>query len=128
MSTLEFGLDTFLPVTVDDAGEPRHDPPATSWGLGGDLRTWSRGDLAWLQRGAELAALGADPSDRALRELLALQSSDWAFLIDRATAGEYPRERAEAHYQSCISALAGESSDELRNLAPVLANWAFVQP
>ena len=31
---------------------------------------------------------------RALRELLALQSSDWAFLAARGTAGDYPRERA----------------------------------
>jgi 1,4-alpha-glucan branching enzyme len=117
-----------VPVAVDRAYETRHDPPVTSWGRAGDLRTWSSGDLAWTQRSAELAALGADPSDRALRELLALQSSDWAFLIDRATAGEYPQERAEAHYESFISALAGGSSDELRNLAPELANWAFVQP
>ena len=53
------------------------------------------GELAWTQRSAELAALGADPSPRALRELLALQSSDWAFLIANATAGDYPRERAD---------------------------------
>jgi 1,4-alpha-glucan branching enzyme len=121
-------LADVVPVAVGEVLEPRRDPPITSWGLGRDLRTWSRGELAWTQRSAELAALGADPSGRALRELLALQSSDWAFLIDRETAGGYPRERAEAHYQSFISALAGESSDELRNLAPVLANWAFVQP
>jgi 1,4-alpha-glucan branching enzyme len=120
-------LADVVPLAIDDAREPRHDPPVTSWGRGRDLRTWS-GELAWTQRGAELAALGAGPSDRALRELLALQSSDWAFLIDRGSAGEYPRERAEAHYQSFISALAGESSDVLRNLAPELANWAFVQP
>jgi 1,4-alpha-glucan branching enzyme len=121
-------LGEVVPVAVADAQPAPPDPPATSWGLERDLRTWSRGRLAWTQRSAELAALGADPSDRALRELLALQSSDWAFLIDRATAGEYPRERAEAHYQSFISALAGGSSDVLRNLAPELANWAFVQP
>jgi 1,4-alpha-glucan branching enzyme len=121
-------LADVVPVAIDHAHEPRHDPPMTSWGRGRDLRTWSAGELAWTQRGAELAALGTTPSDRALRELLALQSSDWAFLIDSGTAGDYPRERAEAHHQSFISALAGESSDELRNLAPELANWAFVQP
>jgi 1,4-alpha-glucan branching enzyme len=118
--------DVVGPAT-DHADEPRRDAPVTSWGRGRDLRTWS-GELAWTQRRAELTALGADPSDRALRELLALQSSDWAFLIDHATAGDYPRQRAEAHYQSFISALAGEGSDDLRNLAPELANWAFVQP
>jgi 1,4-alpha-glucan branching enzyme len=116
------------PVAIDHAYEAPSEIAPTSWGLGRDLRTWSRGGLAWTQRSAELAALGADASPRALRELLALQSSDWAFLIDRGTAGDYPRERAEAHYQAFVSALAGESSDELRNLAPELANWAFVQP
>jgi 1,4-alpha-glucan branching enzyme len=121
-------LADVVPIAIERAHEPRHDPPLTSWGRGRDLRTWSAGELAWTQRGAELAALGTAPSDRALRELLALQSSDWAFLIDSRTAGDYPRERAEGHYRSFISALAGESSDDLRNLAPELANWAFVQP
>jgi 1,4-alpha-glucan branching enzyme len=121
-------LADVVPVTIDHAYETRPDPPVTSWGRGGDLRTWSAGQLAWTQRAAELAALGAAPSDRALRELLALQSSDWAFLIDSGTAGDYPRERAEAHHRRFISALAGETSDGTRNLAPELANWAFVQP
>jgi 1,4-alpha-glucan branching enzyme len=102
--------------------------PPTSWGEARDLRTWSATDLAWRQRSAELAALGARPSERALRELLALQSSDWAFLVTRGTAGEYPRERAEAHLAAFTAALHGRSSDELRNLAPYLASWAFVQP
>jgi 1,4-alpha-glucan branching enzyme len=116
-----------VPLDLDGAEPAPHAHP-TSWGLARDLRTWSAGDLVWTQRSAELAALGADPSPRALRELLALQSSDWAFLIDRATAGDYPRERAAGHYRGFNSALAGRSSDELRNLAPQLANWAFVQP
>jgi 1,4-alpha-glucan branching enzyme len=104
-------------------GAPAPDAPPTSWGAGRDLRTWSR-DVAWAQRAAELAALGADPSERALRELLALQSSDWAFLIAAGTAGEYPRERIEGH----LAAFASETTPELRNLAPHLARWAFVQP
>jgi 1,4-alpha-glucan branching enzyme len=121
-------LADVTPVVIDHAYDGPDGAPPTSWGLGRDLRTWSRGELAWTQRSAELAALGAGASPRALRELLALQSSDWAFLIDRNTAGDYPRERAEAHYQAFVSALDGESSDELRNLAPELADWAFVQP
>ena len=64
-----------------EAELPAPDAPPTSWGKGRDLRTWSRGEPAWLQRRAELTA---PASDRALRELLALQSSDWAFLIDAA--------------------------------------------
>ena len=87
------------------------DPPVTSWGDGRDLRTWSGpavGGLAWTQRGAELRAFSgrARPSDRALRELLALQASDWAFLISAGTAGDYPRERAEGHRAGFEAALA----------------------
>ena len=72
--------------------------PVTSWGAPRDLATWSgpaAGGLAWRQRAAELRALAAarDVPDRALRELLALQSSDWAFLATFATAGAYPRGR-----------------------------------
>ena len=57
-----------------------------------DVERPARGGLAWRQRAAELRAVAApDVPERALRELLALQSSDWAFLIAHATAGEYPR-------------------------------------
>jgi 1,4-alpha-glucan branching enzyme len=124
-------------VALDDAlreaGETRPAPLAspTSWGEGRDLRTWSApaaGGLAWAQRSAELAALGARPSARALRELLALQSSDWAFLISRGTAADYPRERAEGHRAAFAAALAGAADPALRGLAPQLADWAFVQP
>ena len=75
-----------------------------------------------------MQALGAAPSERALRELLALQSSDWAFLITHGTAGDYPRERAAGHLEAFSVALNGQTADELRNLAPQLASWAFVQP
>jgi 1,4-alpha-glucan branching enzyme len=102
------------------------DPPVTSWGEGRDLRTWSgpaAGGLAWTQRGAELRAFSgrARPSDRALRELLALQSSDWAFLISAGTAGDYPRERAEGHRAGFEAALADPGIERnLRHLAPLL--------
>jgi 1,4-alpha-glucan branching enzyme len=108
-----------------EAELPAPEAPPTSWGKSRDLRTWSLGELAWLQRRAELTAGRAGiPSLRALRELLALQSSDWAFLIDAGTAGEYPRERFDGH----LRAFEQESAPELRNLAPYLARWAFVQP
>jgi 1,4-alpha-glucan branching enzyme len=123
-------------TTLDEALE-RHEPvPAppglgvTTWGEGGDLRTWSApavADLAWSARSAELSALalGRRPSDRAVRELLALQSSDWAFLITNGLAGEYPRERARAHAAAFEQALADSGALEpgLRNLAPELAGW-----
>ena len=64
-------------------------------------------------------------TDRALRELLALQSSDWAFLVTRALAGDYPAERAAGHAAALEEALAGNTELEpaLRNLAPELVGW-----
>ena len=56
------------------------------------------------------AGAGGDPGahgDRALRELLALQSSDWAFLADWELAGDYPEQRAQLHAE----ALARELRD-----------------
>jgi 1,4-alpha-glucan branching enzyme len=105
-------------------------PPPTSWGDGRDLRTWSgpaAGGLAWRQRAAELRALGAGapPPDRALRELLALQASDWAFLVTHGTAGPYPAERAAAHEAAFAAALEGTGEPALRHLAPHLVRAAF---
>ena len=75
-----------------------------------------------------MTALGADAGPRALRELLALQSSDWAFQIANESAGEYPRERAEGHREAFEAALRESGDEALRHLAPDLATWAFVQP
>jgi 1,4-alpha-glucan branching enzyme len=102
-------------------------PRPTSWGEGRDLRTWSgpaAGGLVWRQRAAELRVLGAAaarPGERALRELLALQSSDWAFLVARGTAGPYPAERAAGHETALEAALEHGGDAALRSLAPHLA-------
>jgi 1,4-alpha-glucan branching enzyme len=106
------------------------DAPPTSWGSGRDLRTWSgpgAGGLAWRQRAAELRVLGpgARPPERALRELLALQSSDWAFLVSEGTAGAYPAQRAAGHEAALEAALAEGGDSRLRSLAPHLAGAAF---
>jgi 1,4-alpha-glucan branching enzyme len=123
-------------TTLDDAlahhepvGAPE-DLPVTSWGEGGDLRTWSGpavADFAWQARSAELAVRSASsrPSDRVLRELLALQSSDWAFLASRDLAGDYAGERAAGHAEALAQALRPDSTlgASLRNLAPDLTGW-----
>jgi 1,4-alpha-glucan branching enzyme len=61
-----------------------------------------------------------------VRELLALQSSDWAFLVHRELAAAYGHGRAEGHREQLESELAalGSSISELRNLAP----YATVAP
>ena len=55
-----------------------------------------------------------------MRELLALQASDWAFMISRGLAVPYARERFEGHLSALERALAEgpQASEEgLRNLA-----------
>ncbi|HET9104379.1 MAG TPA: 1,4-alpha-glucan branching protein domain-containing protein [Solirubrobacteraceae bacterium] len=123
-----------LPLTPLDVAAERHParpvpmPEApTSWGEGGDLRTWSAprvADLAFMLRTAELElAADVEPGPRARRELLALQASDWAFLAYRGTAGDYPHRRAAGHRSQLTRALAGDPELEpgLRGLAPDLA-------
>ena len=123
LSRLDDGSNHVEPVRA------RLPPAATSWGEGGDLRTWTGPQVAALAgaaRTAELRVAAAGrPSPRALRELLALQSSDWAFLATRRTAGDYPRERFEGHRAALERALDGELDDQpaLRGLAPQLRGW-----
>jgi 1,4-alpha-glucan branching enzyme len=124
-----------LPLTtLDDAlegAEPAGAAPKdiTTWGEGGNLSTWSGpavAEFAWRARGAELGLLaGGDlrPPERALRELLALQASDWAFLETRGWAGDYARERMRGHANAFERAVAGDLEPQLRNLAPELVGW-----
>jgi 1,4-alpha-glucan branching enzyme len=111
-----------LPVAVAEEWRP------VSWGAGGDLSTWSSpgvAELAFGARAAELEVLAAGPplSASALRELLALQASDWAFLITRELAVSYARERFHGHSLRLARALSGADPDTvslgaLRNIAP----------
>jgi 1,4-alpha-glucan branching enzyme len=121
-------------VRLDDALE-RHQWPsaptaeadwaASSWGAGGDLSTWSAptvAEMAFAVRGAELQVLaaGARAGAAAVRELVALQASDWPFMITRGIATPYARERFDGHRRALAAALAvGADADVsgLRNLA-----------
>jgi len=105
------------------------DLPVTSWGTPRDLTTWSAppvAGMAWSARDAELrtvAAARAGAADgRAVRELLALQASDWAFLVSTDLAAPYGIERTAQHRAALDAALAAPGAHEpaLRNLAP----WA----
>jgi 1,4-alpha-glucan branching enzyme len=120
---------------LDDALErhaavPAPSLPTTTWGTPRDLSTWDgpqAADIAWRLRELELRTLGGRPggerpSDRALRELLALQASDWAFQVTRELSGPYPRERSAGHAAALEAALAGDDGDgTVRALAPHLA-------
>jgi len=115
----------------------------SSWGTPKDLSTWEGprvAELAFAARAAELRAVAALSSagpgaatsaaaQRAARELLALQASDWAFLMTRELAGDYPLDRIAGHRAGLDSALAAlKDSDAVadsvtpavRDLAPAL--------
>jgi 1,4-alpha-glucan branching enzyme len=131
-------------VRLDDALE-RHEPApvedeeewgATTWGQGGDLSTWSGpavADLAFATRAAELDVVRAGPraGAAAVRELLALQASDWAFMVSRGLAVPYARERFAAHRLGVEQALAARpdaDASAVRNLAVHAHRAALLAP
>jgi 1,4-alpha-glucan branching enzyme len=130
LTSLDVALERHEPLPIPRELAADDEPSgAVTWGVGGDLRTWSgpaAAELAWRARSAEVKVLAAPrPSPRAVRELLALQASDWLFLTHHRLAGDYPRERMEAHARSLELALGGDPAlaPELRNLAPDLVPW-----
>ncbi|HEX4718720.1 MAG TPA: 1,4-alpha-glucan branching protein domain-containing protein [Thermoleophilaceae bacterium] len=113
---------------------------ASSWGNPKTLRTWDSpavADIACAQRRAELAVVAAAPRlgrspqlERAARELLALQSSDWAFQVTRDQAGPYPLARVQHHAAELAAALVDGATPEprVRNLQPRLDVSPLVLP
>ncbi|MGI8558144.1 MAG: 1,4-alpha-glucan branching protein domain-containing protein [Solirubrobacteraceae bacterium] len=96
---------------------PAGELPVCSWGTPRALSTWGGervAGIAFAARDAELCAVAAAPRGgidaAAVRELLALQASDWAFMESAASAADYPRERASAHARAFASALAAVGS------------------
>jgi 1,4-alpha-glucan branching enzyme len=126
--TVSQGLERFRPVERPLA--------ASTWGTGKDMSTWDApevAEIAFTARRAELrtvaaAARGQDGLERAARELLALQASDWAFMVTRDLAADYPLERVAEHQAAHAAALEGDGAPELRNLAPQLELAALLAP
>ena len=124
----------------------RHEPeqrPLTesSWGEGKSLETWDSppvADLAWAARRLELRLLrelgrSGDRGPnlvRAARELLAVQSSDWAFMDHRGQAGDYPFARVTGHAEAMLEAIDSTEAPDpaLRNLAPELSLAPLLEP
>ncbi len=117
---------------IEPAPVRTEDWQPSSWGEHGDLSTWSGpavADIAFAQRAAELKLLRAmqgsarGAENIALRELMAMQSSDWAFMVSREQAVPYARERFERHsaaFERALAAVAGNAAADgraLRNLA-----------
>jgi 1,4-alpha-glucan branching enzyme len=113
---------------------------ASSWGREKDLRTWDSppvADLAWAARRLELRLLRAldgglrgDAALRAARELLAVQSSDWAFIDERGQAGDYAFQRATDHARALLEAIDSKSATDpcMRALAPDLSLAPLLGP
>jgi 1,4-alpha-glucan branching enzyme len=121
--------------------EPVERPLAAStWGEDKDFRTWDSppvADLAWGARRLELRLLRAlsrglrgPAALRAARELLAVQSSDWAFLDKRGQAGDYAFQRATFHSEAALKAIDSPAPTDprMRALAPDLSLSSLLQP
>jgi 1,4-alpha-glucan branching enzyme len=132
-----------LPAGLDRVEPGERELAASTWGSPKDLSTWDSAqvaEVAFAARGAELATVAAaarggrsDGLARAARELFALQASDWAFLLTRDLAADYPLERVRGHERRLREALASLDSapqpdPELRSLAPVLDLAPLVSP
>jgi len=117
----------------------------STWGTDKDLSTWdspSVAEIAFAARRAELRTVAAATTatasgpalERAARELLALQASDWPFQVTRELASEYPGERVSGHlaaHDAALGALADSTAvpePSLRNLAPDLALASLAAP
>jgi 1,4-alpha-glucan branching enzyme len=127
-------------AAVDDA-LTRHPPraiefgslPIGSWGTPRDLSSWDCPATAEIVRGArdgELRLVGtrSELPVQAVRELLALQSSDWAFMVSKQRAGAYGRARFEAHRGALADALSGQAVVSPRNLAVLATPHAALVP
>lgn len=131
---LDDALDRFEPARL---GDMRLDEVST-WGAGGDLSTWSGpavAGMAFAARAGELQTLAAAVAGRAgpaaVRELLALQASDWPFMISRGLAVPYAHERFDGHRAALARALAdgpGADTAGLRELAIRADPMALLTP
>lgn len=120
----EYGVELVTLGQAVEAAEPVRRPLArSSWGREKSLATWDSpkvAEFAWQSRASELELeqalrLGdaAGPAGRrAARELLAMQSSDWAFMADREQAGDYPAERFAGHLEGFEGAISSVRESE----------------
>ncbi len=133
------------PLTLSRAlaeHEPEHrELRSSTWGEGKDRRTWDSpavADLTWASRRLELRLLREISTgdlrgpalERAARELLSVQASDWAFLDYGRNTGDYPFQRLLDHSRALFEAIECGASAEptMRNLAPDLTPGPLLEP
>jgi 1,4-alpha-glucan branching enzyme len=122
LTRLDDALEAREPVQIEDGEQWR----PSSWGQDGDLSTWSCpavAEMAFAARRAELDVLAAGEraGSSAARGLLALQASDWPFLVSRDLAVDYAGRRFEGHRQALAEMLRAGAQAEasgLRNISP----------
>lgn len=150
-SACERGLELVtLPGGLEGTQPVERELVAASWGRGKGLSSWDNdrsAEMVWQARRAELDFLrtvrAAGPLkaglglERACRELLALQSSDWYYMVTYGTAADYPRERFESHLSAFKAALesavsgcdgSGALDPALGGLAPYLSLEPLLAP
>jgi 1,4-alpha-glucan branching enzyme len=108
----------------------RQRPNPSTWGAGGTAEVWLNGGVAWMyryqhwaeremsalcRRFARKGGLGQRALRQAGRELLLMQSSDWAFIITAGTTAPYATRRFKRHFENfreLHAALTGDSLSE----------------
>ncbi len=129
-----------VPQALDEHEPVERPLAASTWGEGKNLRTWDSpavADLAWGTRRLELRLLRAlsgglrgAGTQRAARELLAAQASDWAFLDQRGQAGDYAFQRTTKHAEAMLQAIDSRLDTDpcMRSLAPDLSLASLLEP
>jgi 1,4-alpha-glucan branching enzyme len=129
-----------VPQALEDHEPERRPLRRSSWGEDKDFSTWDSppvADLAWATRRLELrllravrAGLPGGHAERAARELLAAQASDWTFLDRRGQAGDYAWERVVDHSRALYEAIGCDRviDPRMRSLAPDLRMTPLLEP
>jgi 1,4-alpha-glucan branching enzyme len=129
-----------VPQALEDHEPERRPLRRSSWGEDKDFSTWDSppvADLAWATRRLELrlaravrAGLRDGRAERAARELLGAQASDWAFLDRRGQAGDYAWQRATDHSRALYEAIGSDRDIDprMRSLAPDLRLAPLLEP
>jgi 1,4-alpha-glucan branching enzyme len=129
-----------VPRAVEEHEPERRPLRRSSWGEEKDFSTWDSppvADLAWAGRRLELrllrevrAGLRGPRAERAARELLGAQASDWAFLDRRGQAGDYAWQRAADHAEALYEAIGSDRDTDprMRSLAPDMTLAPLLEP